>query len=50
MTLWMGNFHHGQLHMAGLDDMAYRLLEASFLVFPLGDSLEIRVSKVEVVD
>ena len=50
MILWMGELHHRLLHMAGLDDMAYRLLEAAFLVFPLGDSLEIRVSEVEVVD
>lgn len=34
--------------MVGLDDMAYRLLEAAFLVFPLGDSLETRTLEVEV--
>ena len=46
----MWELHHELLHMVGLDDMAYRLLEAAVLVFPLGDSLETRVSEVEVVD
>ena len=36
--------------MTGLDDVAYQLLEVAFLVFPLGDSLETRVSEVEVLD
>ena len=36
--------------MAGLYDMAYRLLEVAFLVFPLGDSLETHVLEVEVLD
>ena len=36
--------------MAGLDDLTHWLEEMDFLVFPLGDSLETRMSEVEEVD
>ena len=33
--------------MAGLDDLTHGLEEMDFLVFPLGDSLETRMSEME---
>ena len=36
--------------MTGLNDLTHWLEEMDFLVFPLGDSLETRMSEVEVVD
>ena len=36
--------------MAGLDDLTHWLEEMDFLVFPLGDSLETRMSEMGVVD
>ena len=36
--------------MVGLDDLTHWLEEMDFLVFPLGDSLETRMSEVEEVD
>ena len=36
--------------MAGLDDLTYWLEEMDFLVFPLGYSLETRMSVAEVLD
>ena len=36
--------------MAGLDDLTHQLEEMDFLVFPLADSLETHVLKVEVGD
>ena len=36
--------------MTGLDDWTHQLEEMVLLVFPLRDSLDIRVSEVEVVD
>ena len=33
--------------MTGLDDWTHRLEEMDFLVFPLGDFLETRVSEME---
>ena len=36
--------------MDGLDDMTHRLEETDFCVFPLGDSLETRMSEMEVLD
>ena len=36
--------------MTGLDDWTHRMEETDFCVFPLGHSLETRMSEVEVVD
>ena len=36
--------------MAGLDDLTHWLEEMDFLVFPLGDSSETRVSGMEMED